>query len=315
MLQLDEMRICVTGGAGFLGRHVVTHLVAAGVPPQRIAVPRQREFDLTLESDVIRMFADLKPDIVIHLAARVGGIKANQAAPGQFLYSNLAMGLHLIEHARLNRIRKFVQVGTVCSYPKHCAVPFREGDLWSGYPEETNAPYGIAKKTLYVMLDAYRRQYSLPSAVVIPTNLYGPGDNFDPVTGHVIPAMIRKINLAARQHADRIECWGTGQATRDFLYVEDAAEAIVQAAKHIEHPDPINVGAGREIMIRDTAAMLAEVLGYRGTFTWDTSKPDGQPRRCVDSRRAAELLGWTSRTDLLQGLQRTVEWFRKAVQV
>lgn len=310
MSQLEEMRICVTGGAGFLGRHVVERLVMTGVPRERILIPRRQEYDLTQELDVARMFSAFTPDVVIHLAAQVGGIGANQSTPGRFFYSNLAMGLHLIEHARLNRIRKFVQVGTVCSYPKHCPVPFSEDKLWSGYPEETNAPYGIAKKALYVMLDAYNKQYGLPSAVVIPTNLYGPHDNFDPATSHVIPALIRKIDQSIRRNEKEVSCWGTGRATRDFLFVEDAAEAIVSAAERIEHPDPINLGTGVEISMHDLGVVLTEIMEYQGTLIWDTSKPDGQPRRSVNSQRAGRLLDWKSRTSLIQGLRHTVGWFQ-----
>lgn len=310
MLSLDTSRICVTGGAGFLGRQVVERLIARGVSPEHIHIPRRSEYDLTRESNVVRMYQTFRPDVVIHMAAEIGGIGANQAAPGRFLYANLAMGLHLIEHARRAGLRKFVQVGTVCSYPKHCSVPFFEENLWSGYPEETNAPYGVAKKTLHVMLDAYCRQYALPSVVVIPANLYGPHDHFDLNNSHVIPAIIRKIETARIRDDRKVRCWGTGRATRDFLYVQDAAEAIVRATESIEQPDPINLGTGVETSMLELTERLARIMDYHGSFVWDATKPDGQPRRCVSAGKAMRLLDWTSRTPLGEGLRKTVEWFR-----
>jgi GDP-L-fucose synthase len=256
------------------------------------------------------MYRSLRPDIVIHLAAEVGGIGANQAMPGRFLYANLAMALHLIEHARRNGIARFVQVGTICSYPKHTPVPFREEDLWNGYPEETNAPYGIAKKAALVMLDAYHRQYGLASAYLLPANLYGPRDNFDVRTSHVIPALIRRCSEASLGGERSIQCWGTGEATREFLFVTDAAEAVVRAAESIDVPVPINLGTGVEIKIRDLVQRIARHCSFDGAIEWDPTKPDGQPRRCLDVQRAQTMLGWRASTDLSDGLRRTVEWYR-----
>jgi GDP-L-fucose synthase len=309
-MHLSDARIVVTGGAGFLGSSVCKVLHGRGVPADRIIVPRRREYDLTIESHVERLYAEARPDIVIHLAAEVGGIGANMAQPGRFFYANMAMGLHLVEQARRNRIAKFVHTGTVCAYPKHCPVPFREDDLWNGYPEETNAPYGVAKKAIFVMLDGYRRQYGLPSTVVVPVNLYGPGDNFDPATSHVIPALIRKCEDARLAAAPEVVCWGTGSATREFLHVDDAAEGIVRAAEVMEDPVPINLGGGMEIAIHDLATRIARACGYRGRIAWDASKPDGQPRRSLDITRAKSLLGWEPQQDFDAGLAATVAWWR-----
>lgn len=275
-----------------------------------MAVPRRRDYDLTSEAGVVRMYRDFAPEVVIHLAAEVGGIGANQANPGRYFYANMAMSLHLIEHARRTGLRKFVQVGTICAYPKHTPVPFREDDLWSGYPEETNAPYGIAKKAALVMLDGYQRQYGLASAYLLPVNLYGPWDNFDIETSHVIPALIRKCLEAAERGDESIECWGTGAASREFLYVDDAAEGVVRAAERMEEPVPINLGTGSEITIRELVALVAAACGFRGSIRWDSSKPDGQPRRCVDASRAEQRLGWRARKPLAEGLRETVEWYR-----
>lgn len=310
MLDLSTQRIVVTGGAGFLGRAVTRVLRERGVPSDRIMVPRRRDFDLTVEADVERLYDVARPDVVIHLAAEVGGIGANMAHPGRFFYANMAMGLHLVEHARRRGLRKFVHTGTVCAYPKHCPIPFREESIWDGYPEETNAPYGVAKKAVFVMLDGYRREYGLASAVVVPVNLYGPGDNFDPASSHVIPALIRKCEEARLAGAPEVVCWGTGAATREFLYVDDAAEGVVRAAEAMEEPVPINLGGGTEIAIRDLVGRIARACEYRGSIAWDTSKPDGQPRRGLDITRARELLGWSPRQDFDTGLATTVAWWR-----
>jgi GDP-L-fucose synthase len=310
MLDLADKRIVVTGGAGFLGKAVCRVLAARGVAPERIFVPRRADYDLTVESAVERLYDDARPDVVIHLAAEVGGIGANMAHPGRFFYANMAMGLHLVEHARRRGLAKFVHTGTVCAYPKHCPIPFREDDLWNGYPEETNAPYGVAKKAIFVMLDGYRREYGLQSAVAVPVNLYGPGDNFDPASSHVIPALIRKCEEARIAGAPEVVCWGTGAATREFLYVDDAAEGIVRAAEVMDEPLPINLGGGVEIPIRDLVMKIAAACGYAGRIAWDTTKPDGQPRRGLDISRARKLLGWEPRQDFDAGLATTVAWWR-----
>ena len=310
-MDLRGKRIVVTGGAGFLGTTVCRTLRERGVATESIVVPRKRDYDLTIESHVERLYADARPDVVIHLAAEVGGIGANMAQPGRFFYANMAMGLHLVEHARRRGIEKFVHTGTVCAYPKHCPIPFREDDLWNGYLEETNAPYGVAKKAIFVMLDGYRRQYGLASAVTVPVNLYGPGDNFDPATSHVIPALIRKCEEARLSGAEEVVCWGTGAATREFLYVDDAAEGIVKAAEIIDEPLPINLGGGVEITIRDLVGKIAAACGYAGRIAWDASKPDGQPRRSLDITRAQTLLGWEPRQAFDTGLAATVAWWRE----
>jgi len=307
---LTGKRIVVTGGAGFLGRPLCRKLDQRGC--RNIIVPRRSEYDLTREQDVQRLYRDTRPEVVLHLAAEVGGIGANLDNPGRFFYANMSMALHLIEHARLNGIGKFVQVGTVCAYPKHTPVPFKEDDLWNGYPEETNAPYGIAKKAALVMLDGYHRQYGLAGVYVLPVNLYGPGDNFDLHTSHVIPALIRKCIEAVDRGDKQVECWGTGTVSREFLYVDDAAEAVIRAAERMEEPVPINLGTGREIPIREIAELIARLTGFEGELSWDTSKPDGQPRRCLDTRRAGELLDWQPQVDLEEGLRRTVQWYRSS---
>ncbi|MFW6060016.1 MAG: GDP-L-fucose synthase family protein [Phycisphaeraceae bacterium] len=310
MLDLTTQRIGVTGGAGFLGRFVCEALRDRGVPESNIHVPRRSDFDLTREDDVARWYDHARPDVVIHLAAEVGGIGANRQHPGRFFYANMAMGLHLVEQARQRDIRKFVHTGTVCAYPKHAPVPFNENDLWNGYPEETNAPYGIAKKALFVMLDGYKREYNLSSAVVVPVNLFGPGDNFDLETSHVIPALIRNCEHARTTGADHITCWGTGSASREFLYVSDAAEGIVAAAERIDTPEPINLGTGQEITIKDLVERIAALTDFAGEIRWDATKPDGQPRRCLDTKRAAQQLGWQARTSLDDGLRETIAWWR-----
>ena len=299
----------LTGGSGFLGEPVRERLLAAGASD--VFVPRRAQYDLTDATAVARAYADGQPDTVVHLAAEVGGIGANRDNPGRFFYANMAMGLHLVEEARKRGTGKFVQVGTVCSYPKHTPVPFTEDELWNGFPEETNAPYGIAKKALLVMLQAYREQYGLNGVYLMPVNLYGPGDNVDLHSSHVIPALIRKCEEARIAGRDEVVCWGTGSASREFLYVEDCAEAIVAAAQRYDGPEPINVGAAHEIAIRDLTETIARLTGFEGRLVWDTSKPDGQPRRCLDTTRATELLGFTASTPLEEGLKRTIAWFRE----
>jgi GDP-L-fucose synthase len=310
MLDLSQERIVVTGGAGFLGRRVQAELLRCGVPAEKVLVPRQEDFDLTRAERVERMYAVMQPTVVIHLAAQVGGIGANRANPGRFFYANLAMGLHLIEHARQRGLKKFVQVGTICAYPKFTPVPFKEEDLWKGYPEETNAPYGIAKKALLVMLQAYRAQYGLNGVYLLPVNLYGPGDNFDLESSHVIPALIRRFTEAQLRGDGEVVVWGTGQASREFLYVDDAARAIVLATQRYEGPEPVNLGAGFEIRIHELAAKIAGIVGYRGTVTWDAGKPDGQPRRSLDTGRA-RAFGFEATTGFDEGLRLTVDWWRQ----
>lgn len=305
---LIDKRICVTGGGGFLGRAVCARLQSLGA--RSVFVPRRREYDLTQAVEVERMFAAARPQVVIHLAAEVGGIGANQLSPGRFFYANMVMGLHLIEASRLRRVERFVQVGTVCAYPKFCAAPFAEDNLWSGYPEETNAAYGVAKRSLAVMLDAYRRQYDFNGVYLIPANLYGPHDNFDLETSHVVPAMIRKFTEAVEHGSQIVTCWGTGKATRELLYVEDAAEAIVLASDLANTSEPINVGTGQDIKIADLALLIARLTGFRGQIDWDASRPDGQPRRVIDTQKAGQILGWKSATPLEDGLKRTIAWWR-----
>ena len=299
-------RVLVTGGAGFLGSYVVERLRALGAA---VTVPRSREFDLVREEDVRRVYAETSPALVIHLAAVVGGIGANQRRPGDFFYQNLMMGAQLMEHARLAGVARFVGIGTVCSYPKHTPVPFREADFWNGYPEETNAPYGLAKKMLVVQADAYRAQYGFDAINLLLANLYGPGDNFDPATSHVIPALIRKCLDARRRGAPDVEVWGSGRATREFLYVEDAAEAIVLAAEHQTGTAPVNVGGGGEVSIADLVDVIRKATGYAGAVRWDASKPDGQPRRALDASQATRAFGFSARTPLSAGMERTVEWY------
>jgi len=300
----------VTGGAGFLGSHLVQTLRARGC--KEIFVPRSRDYDLREMSAIRRMLRDARPTLVIHLAARVGGIGANQQNPGSFLYDNLMMGAQLFEAGREAGLEKLVALGTVCAYPKLTPVPFRESSLWDGYPEETNAPYGLAKKLLLVQSDAYRRQYGFNSVVLFPANLYGPGDNFDPQSSHVIPAMIRKCIEAVRAGQREIVLWGDGTASREFLHVRDAAEGIALAAERYDSSDPVNLGTGTEITIADLARLIAELSGYRGEIRWDTSKPNGQPRRRLDTSRAEERFGFRARIGFEEGLAETIAWYRAA---
>ena len=311
-------RIIVTGGAGFLGRVVVAKLVERGVDPANIMVPRRVDWDLTSQTEVARLYRTAfnphKVDAVVHLAAEVGGIGANRANPGRYFFANMAMALHLIEQARLdglvNRGGKFVQVGTICAYPKFTPVPFTETELWNGYPEETNAPYGVAKKAAWQMLDAYKLQYNLKSSYLLPVNLYGPHDNFDLNSSHVIPALIRKC-VEARDRGDKeIVCWGTGKASREFLYVDDAAEGIVRATEMIDDPTPINLGAGFEITIKDLVELIVKLTDFKGGIVWDSTKTDGQPRRCLSTEKATRLLGWKAQMGFEEGLKRTIEWYR-----
>lgn len=298
--------VVVTGGAGFLGRPVVERLLAAGA---EVVSPRSREYDLTVPGEAERLMADTSPSHVIHLAARVGGIGYNQAEPAKLYLSNLLMGTHVIEAARAAGVDKTVLLGTVCSYPKFTPVPFAESSLWDGYPEETNAPYGVAKKAQLVHAQVNAEQYGQRFAYLIPTNLYGPGDKFHPAVSHVIPALIKKCVEATETGADHIDVWGTGSASREYLYVNDAAEAIVLAAERFDGPEPINLGTNHEVTIRETVETIAELTGFNGELRWDSSKPDGQPRRRVDATRAYELLGWRAHTDFVVGLKTTIEWY------
>ena len=300
-------RVMVTGGSGFFGSFVTARLRAEGAG--EVFVPRRRDYDFVNPEAVRRAYRDAHPDIVIHLAATVGGIGANQRHPGEFFYKNLMMGVQTMEEARQHGVEKFVAIGTVCSYPKHTPVPFREDDLWVGYPEETNAPYGLAKKMLLVQSQAYRAQYGFNAINLLPTNLYGPRDNFDLETSHVIPALIRKCVEAKQAGAASVTCWGTGKPSRDFLYVEDAAEAVVLAAERHTDSAPVNLGSGSEVSMRDLADLVRKVTGYQGELVWDASRPDGQPRRCLDTSRAERAFGFRARTPLAVGLERTVEWY------
>ena len=314
VIESANERIVITGGAGFLGKHLQRELVRRGAGEGNLLVPVIEDYDLTKETDAIRMYDDMKPTVVIHLAAEVGGIGANRENPGRFFYSNMAMGLHLIEQARLREIKKFVQVGTICAYPKFTPVPFKEEDLWNGYPEETNAPYGIAKKALLVMLQAYRQQYGLNGIYLLPVNLYGPGDNFNPNSSHVIPALIRKFCQAVDTGAGEVVVWGTGSASREFCYVEDAARAVTLATMKYDGAEPVNLGAGFEITIKELAEKISQLTGFTGKLVWDSTKPDGQPRRCLDTSRAKEYFGFEAQMSFDEGLKRTIQWWRKNSQ-
>jgi len=309
--ELSTERIVITGGTGFLGRHLQKQLLNLGVPEENLLIPLIEDYDLTSQADVIRMYDNMAPSVVIHLAAEVGGIGANRENPGRFFYANMAMGLHLIEHARLRKIKKFVQVGTICAYPKFTPVPFKEENLWDGYPEETNAPYGIAKKALLVMLQAYRQQYDLNGIYLLPVNLYGPGDNFDLRTSHVIPALIRKFCEAMDAGNEEVLVWGTGSASREFLYIEDAARAITMAVQKYDGAEPVNLGAGFEITIKALTEKIQQLTGFKGKLNWDTSKPDGQPRRSLDTSRAKELFGFEAKMPFDEGLNITIQWWRE----
>lgn len=307
----NHTRVVVTGGAGFLGSHVVECLRLRGA--SEIFIPRSREYDLVQLDAVKRLFRDARPDVVIHLAARVGGIEANRLNPGRFFYENLMMGAQLMEGARQAGVRKFVATGTICAYPKFTPVPFREEDLWNGYPEETNAPYGLAKKMLLVQAQAYRQQYGFSAITVFPVNLYGPRDNFDLETAHVIPAMIRKFVNARESGHSEVVLWGTGQPTREFLFVRDAAEGVVLASEWYDSSEPVNLGAGFELSIADLAGLIARLTGYSGRVAWDATRPDGQPRRCLDVSRAEKEFGFRASTPFEDGLRETIAWFEGGV--
>jgi GDP-L-fucose synthase len=310
MSTFPYQRVVVTGGAGFLGSYVVAKLKARGV--EHIFIPRSRDYDLVQGEAVRRLYADTQPDLVIHLAAVVGGIGANRDNPGKYFYENLMMGAQMIEEARQHGVKKFVATGTICAYPKFTPVPFKEDDLWNGYPEETNAPYGLAKKMMLVQSQAYREQYDYNSIFLLPVNLYGPRDNFDPHSSHVIPALIRKCVEAQRAGANHITCWGTGAATREFLHADDCAEGLLLAAERYDKSDPVNLGAGFEISIKDLAELIVKLTGFKGDIEWDASKPDGQPRRCLDTARAEAEFGFRARIGFEEGLRQTIDWYREA---
>ncbi len=305
----NDKKVIITGGAGFLGSYILEKLEKTGC---EVFVSRSKDYDLTTEAGVEKMFKDAPAaDLLIHLAAIVGGIGANREHPGSFCYKNGIMGLLLVEHARRNNAGKFVGVGTICSYPKHTPVPFKEEDLWNGYPEETNAPYGLAKKLTLVQLQGYRQEFGMNGIYLMPVNLYGPRDNFDLQSSHVIPALIRKIETAMTEQKDTVTCWGDGSASREFLFARDAAEGILLAAEHYKGTEPVNLGSGREITIKDLVTTIAQLMGYQGTIEWDTSKPNGQPRRCLDTTRAKEYFGFEAKTSLEDGLRETIDWYRK----
>jgi GDP-L-fucose synthase len=302
-------RVAVTGGAGFLGRYVVERL--QDLPGVEVFVPRSRDYNLVEGADVARMLDDARPDLVVHMAAVVGGIGHNQKNPGRFLYENLMMGTQLIEQSRLRGVRKFLALGTVCAYPKFTPVPFKEDDLWDGYPEETNAPYGLAKKMMLAQVQAYREQYGFNGIFLLPANLYGPGDNFDLETSHVIPALIRKCVAARREGAEFIEAWGTGDVSREFLYVEDCADGILRAAARYDEPLPVNLGNGREVYINSLVETIARLTGFRGEIRWQPARPNGQPKRQLDTTRAREKFGFVAQTSLEEGLRKTIDWYEQ----
>ncbi len=306
-IDLSTKRICVTGGTGFLGQHLVRNLQSKGA--HDIFIPRYPEYDLVKGEDIARMLADAQPDIIIHLAAHVGGIGANLARPAEFFYDNLMMGVQLMHQAWQRGVEKVVALGTICAYPKYTPIPFKEEHVWDGYPEETNAPYGLAKKMLLVQSQAYRQQYGFNSIFLLPVNLYGPGDNFDLASSHVIPALIRKCIEAKEQGADEIVAWGDGSPTREFLYVEDAAEGIALATQYYNRSDPVNLGSNFEISIKDLTELIARLTGFEGRVRWDTSKPNGQPRRKLDTTRAKEYFGFSAKTNFEDGLRKTIDWY------
>lgn len=312
-MQLKEKSILLTGANGFLGQHV--HKELREHQPKVIHTFSSKEFDLTKEDDVETLLIMKKPNIVIHLAAQVGGIGINRLKPGAFYYKNLMMGALLMEHARRNYCEKFVAIGTICAYPKHTPIPFKEEDLWEGFPEETNAPYGIAKKAMLVQAQAYRQEFGFNAIYLLPVNLYGPGDNFNPESSHVIPALIKKCIDARESGASSIECWGTGTATREFLFVKDAAKAIVMATERYDEGEPVNIGNGQEIMIAELVEIIAKQCRFTGKIDWDPSFPDGQPRRCLDTRRAKEKFGFTATTAIADGLAETIEWYERQRQL
>ena len=303
----ETKRVVVTGGAGFLGSYVVEKLRERGC--LEIFVPRSRDYDLREKEAIVRMYKEARPDIVIHLAAVVGGIGANRKYPGKFFYDNAIMGIQLIEYARQFGVKKFVCIGTICAYPRYTPVPFREEDLWNGYPEETNAPYGLAKKMLLVQLQAYRQQYGFNGIYLLPVNLYGPGDNFDPESSHVIPALIKKCVDAVNEGKEEFVVWGTGEVTREFIYVEDAAEGILLAAEKYNNPEPVNIGAGYEIKIKDLVYLIVKLTDFKGKVFWDKTKPDGQPRRYLDTSKAEQLFGFKAKMDFEEGLRKTIQWY------
>ena len=305
----EDKRVIVTGGAGFLGSYVVKKLKERGC--KNIFIPRSKEYDFTKEANIIRLYKDYPCDIVIHLAAVVGGIGANRENPGKFFYDNLVMGAMLMEYARQFKVDKFVAIGTICAYPKFTPVPFKEEDLWKGYPEETNAPYGLAKKMMLVQSQSYRAQYGFNSIFLLPLNLYGPGDNFNPKSSHVIPALIKKFVEAETESKDEVVCWGTGKPTRGFLYVEDAAEGILLATEKYNKSDPVNLGTDLEISIKDLAELIARLVGFKGKIRWDTSKPDGQPRRKLDTSRAVKGFDFKAKMNFEEGLKKAIEWYKE----
>jgi len=309
-MNFKDKKILVTGGKGFLGTHLVHQLRKnEQVLEKNIFIAKHKDYDLREQSDIKKLLKDTSPEIIIHLAAKVGGIGYNQKNPATLFYDNLLMGVQLIEQARLNDIEKFVAVGTICAYPKFTKIPFKEEDLWEGYPEETNAPYGLAKKMMLVQSQAYRQQYGFNSIYLLPVNLYGPDDNFDLNSSHVIPALIRKFTEAKENNLDEVILWGTGNASREFLYVEDCANAIIKATKKYDKSDPINVGAGEEITIKELSNKINNLIGFEGKIVWDASKPDGQPRRCLDTSKAEKEFGFKSQTSLEEGLRKTINWY------